>query len=455
MANGSILGKTFKAGDASVGQRVKMLVYGFSGVGKTRFGAISGARTLVALLEPNGLATIREANQDASVVPIYTFDDLIGLHTELNEQLRAGTCAYDCLVLDSGTEAQRRCEDTIIKKALEGEGDSNDPMVNRLGSLTKGGWGYLGKRTVGMLRSFRDLDMDVVVLALAGEHTEGEARYVRPGFSGGITNRDAPGLFNVVGYAFTAAQNVLKREDYVEGDVQYVLMTASGSGQYTTKAHPALATFEDLSEGKKLLDRVRNHWQVGNEGKTEKLSTEPVPASPMPNAPAAAPQPAANVPAPTPAAAKAAKAAPKAIGEKLAATMIPKFDKAKILVQVVLDHYKVESLAHLTVDQMERVISQLDKTIAALAETPDPVDEQPAPETKQQTEAPPAEPSAGVVGPDGAEVLRDILAKLTGLDEAKLLESYKVASLDLIPASHYSAIVRRLTTMGREQGTLS
>lgn len=275
-----LLDKAYSAGAAKL-NHVNLLVYGLSGVGKTRFGSRCGERPLVLLTEPNGATSVREGNRDATILDIGSWAELQQVYVELNQRIRNGDFPWDCVVLDSVTEAQRKLEDDIVGASKDVDLSAaapDDKLVTRLGGLTKAGWGAMAKRMMAMLRAFRDLDTDFVCIALANEATEDDLRYTRIGLSGSSVLRDLPGIFNTVCYAFTDGTNLLADPSWEQGAIQRILLTDSASARYTTKGHPALKQYESMDQGRVILDRVRSHWMTAEQAPVASGLPKPKPA---------------------------------------------------------------------------------------------------------------------------------------------------------------------------------
>jgi len=269
----SILDRVLRAGDGETRVNVNVLVHGQSGTGKTYFGARSGKRPLIALTEPQARLTIRESNPDADIVPIETWEDLQDLFRSLNKMATDGTLKWDCLVLDSLTECQKRLKDEMVSDSKKVKADNKaEPTVQADGQLTIKGWGVLIDKSFALVRAMRDLPMDLVCIALTDEASEGERRYYRPSVSGKRLPGDLAGLFNAVVFSFTTNKNVLERADWQEGDQQHVLLTRGSSDRYMVKGHRSLAVYEDPDKAREMLERMRMAWKdMGG-------STTPAPA---------------------------------------------------------------------------------------------------------------------------------------------------------------------------------
>lgn len=183
----------------TVQEALKMVVYGDSGVGKTVFGS-TAPKPLYISCEA-GLLSI--ADKDIDVVEINDWPDLVAVF----DLLKSGKHQYKSVVLDSLTELQKKHQDYLLSKGGQQR-------------LTMQGWGdnILAMRKV--CRAFRDLNMNIILIALAGElASESGDGVARKRFA--LNGKDLPnevmGFFDLVGYMYTqdvkddAGQTVTKR----------------------------------------------------------------------------------------------------------------------------------------------------------------------------------------------------------------------------------------------------
>lgn len=169
--------------------KLNILVYGPSGNGKTRFGGTVAmvAKPLIASAE-SGLLSLKklmkELKVDFDYVEIKTFDDL----REVYDHFGKKDCPHDALVLDSLTEIQQVCMDSILKEEDREKAQMQD-------------WGTLNTRMTKMVRSFRDLNIHFVVTALASREKDEETQsYIaRPLLQGKLQDTVA-GYFDEVFY---------------------------------------------------------------------------------------------------------------------------------------------------------------------------------------------------------------------------------------------------------------
>ncbi|MCL4473534.1 MAG: ATP-binding protein [Actinobacteria bacterium] len=183
----------------TVQDALKLVVYGDSGVGKTVFGS-TAPKPLYISCEA-GLLSIADKNID--VVEIGTWPDLVAAF----ELLKSGSHPYKSVVLDSLTELQKKHQDYLLSK-------------NGQPRLSMQGWGDNIQATRKVCRTFRDLPMNVILIALAGE-IAGEDGSGTPRKRFALNGKDLPnevmGFFDLVGYMFTrdekddAGQVITKR----------------------------------------------------------------------------------------------------------------------------------------------------------------------------------------------------------------------------------------------------
>ena len=198
-------------------RRLKALVYGKSGTGKTNFG-VSAPKPLILLNERQAIPHIRAAARRLaiampSVLLCQTPDDyrnvLRACHGDrsLPFSVRDGEKVVfelaewpESLVLDSLTEA---CE--LIAAEIRRE---SPPKLGKDGLPVDSEryWNVFSDRAAKMIRSFRDVDLNILFLCLLDDRTIGEGddahRWVGPSLS----MRKLPGIVqaavNVVGVTY-------------------------------------------------------------------------------------------------------------------------------------------------------------------------------------------------------------------------------------------------------------
>ena len=133
------------------------------------------------------IPSINASNPDAVILPCLSANDLRGVI----QCIRDGDPQFKqfkTLVIDSLTEAQRLIKDDILKSSRRTQMQMQD-------------WGRLADSTRGLIRSLRDLHLNVVCTALMEHETEENSgkRFVNPIFEGRKTNKEIAQWFTIIG----------------------------------------------------------------------------------------------------------------------------------------------------------------------------------------------------------------------------------------------------------------
>lgn len=162
--------------------KVKAVVYGASGSGKTSFGGT--AKNAIFASAEGGLLSI--ADKTPNYVEIRSLQDLRDLHMFLKTQKHN----FETVIIDSITEINDIIKNEIEKKSGKG--------------MQLQDWGTLSKEIKKTLRDFRDLDMHVLFIAqeTADEKDEaGTASKIVPSLNGKAATEIAY-FMDIVGYIY-------------------------------------------------------------------------------------------------------------------------------------------------------------------------------------------------------------------------------------------------------------
>ena len=162
-----------KAGDLGL-DYMKVVAYGAPGTGKTTMGATFP--DVLFLSAESGLLSVRD--RDIDVWEIKGWEDI----QEAFAFLLSPNHGYKSVVIDSLTEVQKKLFEYIVKTFAKRR-EYEDLM-------TLQDWGKAGDSLRKLCRSFRDLPMNVVFLALQEEAAVDGDALVRPLLKGkGISGR--------------------------------------------------------------------------------------------------------------------------------------------------------------------------------------------------------------------------------------------------------------------------
>lgn len=195
----------------------KVVLYGGPGAGKTTLG--SDFPKVLFLSAESGLLSIRD--RDVEVWTIDSWEDL----EEAFRFLHAGGHGYKSVVLDSITEMQKKLNEHIVRKFPGKRRDYEDLM-------SQSDWGYSIDRFRRMCRSFRDLPMNVVFIALEQTEITEEETIVKPALSGKTLPDELMGWVDAVVYC----PGPQKDED---GNVKYLGQTVPAKGRRAKLRVPA------------------------------------------------------------------------------------------------------------------------------------------------------------------------------------------------------------------------
>ena len=217
---------------------IKIGLYGDAGSGKTAVACghhENGEDVLVLLAEPHGIATIRVWNPNAAVAMVTEAAELrawVGL-LATSEYGNDESGAYIKVALDSEVKVRRVVMDSfteiqriLVDEILAGE---------RRESLTLQEWGLLNDRSIDLIRTIRNLPVDVCVIFLAESNDGSDQRYVKPLVKGRKLPNECAQFFSAFGYCYR------QQED----DTLNYRVLFGGSDNYITKQATGLDRVEE------------------------------------------------------------------------------------------------------------------------------------------------------------------------------------------------------------------
>lgn len=170
----------------------KVLVYGRSKHGKTRFAA-SGPKTIVVDINEKGTKSIR-SYPGCFVYRVSKWEQLAWVYWYLRE----GKHEYQTVVIDTLTQAQVLCMQHVLKNAEDRDPNRPPSMARRQD------WGQLGEMMKPLIFNYRNLSMHVVFVCQ--EKTDKSADEDEE-----VTNRKVPDLSPSVRGVALAAVEIIGR----------------------------------------------------------------------------------------------------------------------------------------------------------------------------------------------------------------------------------------------------
>ncbi len=228
--------------------KINMLVYGHPGTGKTSFAA--GADDVLIADVENGSLLLGLRGIQADVAHIETWDDL----TEVYKLAKEGK--YKTIVIDPIGELLDKLLDKLKRS---GYGS------NKGETLSIQGWGVAKTKFKDAIRKFRDLDVNLILVAHSSEKKAEEGVLVRPKLSASL-DEDVCAMMDVVGY--------LKMTRKKDGDNEVTMYVQPTENYYAKDRSGVLPHPIEGPEFQTLLDTVLSSGDFQSKKKQDKHEAE-------------------------------------------------------------------------------------------------------------------------------------------------------------------------------------
>ena len=202
--------KIVNTGDSQFKPSLVMMIYGEGGVGKTTFGA-SAPKPIIADCE-NGAKYFGLRGLSVNVAQIEKWSDM----KEFLDYVK--TSDVETVVIDPIGELMDK-----LKRFMINMGDSK--LVQKDGSPTMAGWGWLKKTMRDYIKVLRDTNKHIILVAHLEESKDEERIVKRPKIETKISD-DIVNMVDVVGY-MTVVQS--------EGETKRIIIVDPGNDKYTAK----------------------------------------------------------------------------------------------------------------------------------------------------------------------------------------------------------------------------
>jgi len=176
--------------------KIKLLIYGSPGVGKTVF--CSQFPSPLFIDSEKGMAAIEKQIDYVSITNFEEFQELL---KDIIENVEEYKKKYKTIVVDSVTELQKRSLDYILKKAVQNN-ISRDPNL-----ITQQDWGKNTESMRKALRSLRDLSehFNIVLTALSREVSSEGNLIKRPDLTPSLFS-SLNSYLDIMGYMMTKTE---------------------------------------------------------------------------------------------------------------------------------------------------------------------------------------------------------------------------------------------------------
>lgn len=177
--------------------RINMMVYGESGIGKTRLAgsadAVPGMRRTLLIDVEGGTLTLRNLYPDVESVRVRSWAEMQAVYDSLFSEQHD----FTTIIVDSLTEVQKMSMDGIMRKLVE-EFEERSAEVPGLRE-----WNINLEQTRKFVRAFRDLPMNTIFTALvkADKNPRTGAIKRKPSLSGKLAD-EVSGFLDIVAYLY-------------------------------------------------------------------------------------------------------------------------------------------------------------------------------------------------------------------------------------------------------------
>lgn len=189
---------------AAADTKIKLLVYGDPGVGKTTFAASSAAEKelspVLFLNVEGGMLSVVDYKPDT--VDIKSMDDL----ARAFRYLTSSANKYKTVIIDSLSELAQLGLDSVVGKALGKNGGSGSKREGMDDAFLED-YGKNTHQIARIIRAFRDLPMHVILTCLSASTMDDAKREtVYPALTPKLRSQ-IPAYVDIVGYLFVAQDN--------------------------------------------------------------------------------------------------------------------------------------------------------------------------------------------------------------------------------------------------------
>lgn len=253
--------------------RVTMLIYGHGGVGKTTVGATAPNPVLLDFEGGSKYFGLRGIGIDVAV--INTWADVREAFVKIRDS------KYESVIIDPIGEAMEKLYNDMIEKKLT-------KLVQHDGQPTMAGWGYLKDNMRRFIKSFRDMDKHLILIAHVDEKADDEGAIKKRPM---IRTKLAQELINLVDMVFY--MEVVKDQN---GEMKRILRCQPNSDKYEAKDRTGqLGELVEPNIGK-IIDAIQGNERFAWMKQAEKKDDDFLPKDPREEQDSAVPPAAPTTP---------------------------------------------------------------------------------------------------------------------------------------------------------------
>jgi uncharacterized protein (UPF0218 family) len=187
---------------STMAPRINAIIYGLPGVGKTRLccsaDAVPQMRKVLLLDVDGGALSAQDLYPNVERLTVTKWQQVMDVHAELANTTNHG---FQTVILDTGTEAQKYDQASVMKQAAKIAADKGEVRDEAVPSFRE--WGITQDHFRQMVRGFRDLPMNFLMnLHVKDQQNELTGKVSKSPDLPGKLARQIAGFFDVVLYMY-------------------------------------------------------------------------------------------------------------------------------------------------------------------------------------------------------------------------------------------------------------